>query len=73
MGNSATIGPRVRAIVLETNLEEGFVSDPGKAERDAQVRGFRFYSGFSNLTDTSLHGNALILRRHHLMILPPVF
>lgn len=40
MGKNAAVGPHVRAIVLETKLEERVVSDPGKAERDAQVWGF---------------------------------
>lgn len=64
MGKNTTVGPHVRAIVHETRLEESFIFDPGKAERDAQVRGFRFPSVLSKLTKISLHGNILIMRSH---------
>jgi hypothetical protein len=44
MGKNATVGPHVRTIVLEAELEETFFFDLGKAERDAQVRGCWLYS-----------------------------
>jgi len=41
-GKNATVGPSVRAIILDTKLAEssipGSISDLGKAEHDAQVR-----------------------------------
>lgn len=73
IGKNAAIGPHVKAIVLEKKLEGDYVSDLGKAERDARVSEFRLRSGFSKLTDFSLHGNTLILRSHFSKILPPVF
>jgi len=73
MGKNATVGPNVRAIVLEIESEESSIPDLGKAERDAQVRGFRLRSVLTGLMYTSLHGNTLILRNHHLMTLLVVF
>jgi hypothetical protein len=38
MGKNAAVGPHVKAIVLNTKLEESSTPDPRKAEHDAQVR-----------------------------------
>jgi len=73
MGKNATVGPNVRTIVLEIKSERRSGPDLGKAERDAQVRGFRSYSIFTGLMDTSLHGNTLILRNQCLMTHLAVF
>lgn len=70
IGTNATVGPNVKAILLETKLEESSIL--GKAERDAQVRGLWAYSAFLGLTTVSLHGNVLILRSRCAMILLPV-
>lgn len=73
IGKNATVGPNVRAILLDTKLGMSSVPDLGKAERDAQVRGFMPHLVFSGLMDASLHGNILILRSHCSMALLPVF
>lgn len=69
LGKNATVGPNVRDIILGTRLEESSIIDLGKAERDAQVRGFRLNLILPKLIDASLHGNTLILRSHCLMII----
>ena len=71
MGKNAIIGPNVKAIILETRLQESSILDLGKAEHDAQVRGFRLSFVFFGLMDTSLHGTILILRSHCLMTILP--
>lgn len=71
MGKNAIVGPNVKAIILGTKSEENSIPNPGKAERDAQVRGFRLYFLFSGLMDTSLHGTTLILRSCCLMTILP--
>lgn len=38
MGKNAAVGPHVKAIVLDTKVEESSTPDPRKAEHDAQVR-----------------------------------
>jgi len=40
IGTNVTVGPNVKAILLETKFEESSGPDLGKAERDAQVRDF---------------------------------
>ena len=40
IGTNTTVGPNVKAILLETKQEDTTIPDLGKAERDAQVRGF---------------------------------
>jgi len=65
------VGPNVKDIILETRLEESSIIDLGKAERDAQVRGFGLNLILPGLIDASLHGNTLILRSHCLTIILP--
>lgn len=37
-GSNSEVGPNVRAIILEEQLEGSTIPDLGKAEHDAQVR-----------------------------------
>lgn len=46
MGKNAAVGPHVKAIFLDAHLEEGIITDAGKAEREAQVKDFWFPSCF---------------------------
>ena len=73
MGRNVTVGPNVKTIILESKLGESSVPDLGKAEYDAQVRGFVMHLVFSGLMDPSLHGGTLILKSHCLVVLLPVF
>ena len=51
VGKNAAIGPNVKTIILETRSEESTIPDLGKAERDAQVRGFMLHSVSNLLAD----------------------